>query len=188
MSGPARKKTGGPQARWEWDFWEVDALRQDVQPYIGITSKLPQLAETPSAIATIERIFDNYICNRQQPEAGADHRSVLQRREALIDASHDMLARMANVIEDGAPASVAQAYDALVVAIVEVQQSPPEGYVESEADARDAALVALMGLAEAYGIAPQKMALSSGLIEYKNEDQFARALNRTVNKFSGHNK
>jgi thiamine monophosphate kinase len=187
MSGPARKKTGEPPAYWAEDD-EADAVREASKPYLDqIKSKLPQLAETPAAMATIERILENYVRNREQPEAGADHRAVMKRREGMIAASHDLMERMAAVIEDGAPASLARAYDALAVAVVEVQQDPPEGYAESEARARDAALVALMDLAEAHGIEPEKMAFACGLIEYKKEDQFVRALNRAVKNFRGHN-
>ena len=187
MSGPARKKIGEPPAHWA-EGEKAQAIEQVVRPYVDrIKSKWPQLAEKPAAIATIERIFTAYVRNREQPEVGADYRGVLQRREGMIGASHDLMERMAAVIEDGAPPALAQAYDALAFAIVEVQQSALDGYAENEAQARNAAIVALMDLAEAYGIEPQKMALSCGLIEYKNEDQFARALNRAVNSIRGHN-
>lgn len=184
MSGPARKKTGELPAYWA-EGQEAEAARQAVKPYLDrIKSKLPPLAEKPGAMATIQRILEAYMRNRPQPEAGSDHRAVMKRREGMIAASHDLMERMAAVIEDGAPASLARAYDALAFAIVEVQQDPPEGYAESEAKARDAALVALMDLAEAHGIEPEKMALSCDLIEYKTEDQFTRALSRARQTFS----
>lgn len=188
MSGPARKKIGDQPAYWVDDVAVQDNAKAQLI-LDRILTGLPALKEDAEAIALMRRVLDAYDRNLAQLENDVDYSEVMRRRESLLLDIPNFLDRIVDVINDGqAPKTLSSAYEALAASFVELQQNPPIGYSEGKEYARDAAICSLMDIAETRNIPREKIALHSQLIEYKTEDQFKKAVNRAVNKFSGHNK
>jgi hypothetical protein len=179
MSGPARKKVGDTRAAWV-DGDEEQALRAKAQARMSvICAKVAEVRQDPGLAKSIEAILTQYERNREQPAEGVDLQAVMGRRAALLKKLPEILALMAEVIEDHQSRDfLVVAYDALAATYAHLLQNPPTGRAESEADARGAAVRALDHLLQTRGLPSDKVVYHSGLINYENEEQFQRALNR----------